>query len=339
MNKEEYNYNLPKERIAQTPLEPRDSSKLLVYSRKNENVEHKIFRDILDYLNENDVLVINTTRVIPARLYGKKETGANVEILLLKRIDIKTWQCMVKPGRRLKEGTKIIISDKLEAIIKKEQEEGLREVEFIFNGVFEEIIEEIGTMPLPPYITEKLKDKERYQTIYSKEKGSAAAPTAGLHFTKELLEKIRKKNVEVLEVTLHVGLGTFKPVQEEQIENHKLHSEYFEITDYVANRINLAKKEKRRIICVGTTSVRVLESACDENGVLVGQKNNTEIFIYPPYKFKIVDSLITNFHLPESTLIMLVSALIGREKTLELYNLAIDNEYRFFSFGDAMFIN
>lgn len=338
MNKEQYYYNLPKERIAQKPLEPRDSSKLLCYSKNEDKIYHKTFRDIIDFLNKGDVLVLNTTRVIPARLYGKKITGAKVEILLLKRLSINTWECMVKPAKRLKEGVEVIISDKLKAVICKELTDGLREVKFIYSGIFEEIIEEIGNIPLPPYITEKLENKERYQTIYSKQKGSSAAPTAGLHFTKELLQKIKEKGVEILEITLHVGLGTFKPVQEEQIENHKLHSEYYEISEYVANRINLAKKEKRRVICVGTTSVRTLESAVDNNGMLNEKKGNTEIFIFPPYNFKIVDCLITNFHLPESTLIMLVSAFIGREKTLNLYQLAIQNDYRFFSFGDAMFI-
>ena len=338
MNKEQYYYNLPKERIAQKPLEPRDSSKLLCYSKDEDKIYHKIFRDIVDFLDKGDVLVLNTTRVIPARLYGKKITGAKVEILLLKRLSINTWECMVKPAKRLKEGVEVIISDKLKAVICKELSDGLREVKFIYSGIFEEIIEEIGNIPLPPYITEKLENKERYQTIYSKQKGSSAAPTAGLHFTKELLQKIREKGVEILEITLHVGLGTFKPVQEEQIENHKLHSEYYEISEYVANRINLAKKEKRRVICVGTTSVRTLESAADSNGILKEKKGNTDIFIFPPYNFKIVDCLITNFHLPESTLIMLVSAFIGREKTLNLYQLAIQNNYRFFSFGDAMFI-
>ena len=337
-NKSTYFYNLPEELIAQTPVEPRDSSRLLIYDRNTKSTEHKHFYIIIDELHLGDCLVINNTRVLPARLFGKKETGANIEVLLLKKIKLHEWETLVKPAKRVHIGTKIHFSEDLLCIVKEKLENGNVIVEFEVNGLFEDVLNRIGLMPLPHYIKEKLEKKERYQTVYAKESGSSAAPTAGLHFTKELLEKIKQKGVEIVEVTLNVGLGTFRPVSEENILNHNMHSEYYEINEESAYVINKAKKEGRRIIAVGTTSVRVLESASNENGVILAKKDDTNIFIYPGYKFKIVDALITNFHLPESTLIMLVSALCGVEETLNLYNLAVKEKYRFFSFGDAMFI-
>ena len=330
-----YFYDLPEEQIAQKPAEPRDYSRLLVYHRDTSTIEHKKFYDVIDYLKSGDVLVVNNTRVLPARLYGKKETGAVIEILLLKRIDITTWECLAKPGKRLKEGTIIEFSDELKAEVKGDTDFGGKVISFIFDGVFEEIIDKIGVMPLPPYIKEQYKDKDRYQTVYNKIAGSSAAPTAGLHFTKELMQKIKDKGVEVVEVLLHVGLGTFRPVSETNIKNHKMHSEYIEVTADAADRINKAKIEGRRIIAVGTTSIRVLESATNDKGVLQPVKKETDIFIYPGYKFKMVDAVITNFHLPESTLIMLVSAFCGLDETLDMYNIAVKEGYRFFSFGDA----
>lgn len=330
-----YFYNLPEEQIAQTPAEPRDSSRLLVYHKDSGNIEHKVFHDIIDYLHAGDVLVVNNTRVLPARLYGKKETGAVIEVLLLKRLDINTWECLAKPGKRLKEGTIIIFSSELKAEIVAETDFGGKVIKFIFDGVFEEIIDRIGVMPLPPYIKSQYKDKERYQTVYNKITGSSAAPTAGLHFTKDLMEKIRAKGVEIVEVLLHVGLGTFRPVSETNILKHQMHSEYIEVSNDSAEKINKAKSEGRRVIAVGTTSIRVLESATDETGKLQPVKKETDIFIYPGYKFKMVDGVITNFHLPESTLIMLVSAFIGLDETLNMYNIAVSEGYRFFSFGDA----
>ena len=339
LNKKTYDYFLPEEQIAQTPAEPRDSARLLVYDRKTDKVEHKIFRDIIDYLKPGDVLVLNSSRVIPARLFGiKQETGAKIEILLHKRIDLNKWEVLAKPTKRLKVGTEIKFSDELSCIVDKIKDEGLCEVSFVYCGVFEEILDKLGSMPLPHYIKTDLKDKESYQTVYSKQKGSSAAPTAGLHWTKELLDKVKAKGVVVLEVMLHVGLGTFRPVKEDNILEHKMHSEYYVITKEVADYINKAKSQGRRIIAVGTTSVRVLESACGENGILSPKSEETSIFIYPPYKMKVVDALITNFHLPQSTLIMLVASMLGVDKTLELYNLAVKEKYRFFSFGDAMFI-
>ncbi len=339
LNKKTYDYFLPEELIAQTPKEPRDSARLLVYDRKSGKVEHRIFRDILDYLNPGDVLVLNSSRVIPARLYGIKEsTGAKIEILLQKRIDLNKWEILAKPTKRLKVGTEIKFGDELKCVVDKIKEEGLCEVTFIYQGIFEEILDKLGTMPLPHYIKTDLKDRESYQTVYSKQNGSSAAPTAGLHWTKQLLEKVKEKGVTVLEVMLHVGLGTFRPVKEDNILEHKMHSEYYVITKEVADYINKAKKQGRRIIAVGTTSVRVLESASDKDGVLSPKSEETNIFIYPPYKMKVVDALITNFHLPQSTLIMLVASMLGVDKTLELYNLAVREKYRFFSFGDAMFI-
>ncbi len=338
LNTKEFYYELPDERIAQEPLEKRDHSKLLVLERQSGEVEHRHFYDIKEYLNAGDVLVMNDTRVIPARLFGRKqETGANIELLLLKRLDLKTWEVMAKPAKRLKVGTVVFFHETLSAKVKEVKEEGIRIVEFLYEGVFEEILEKLGTMPLPPYIHKKLQDKERYQTVYSKVNGSAAAPTAGLHFTKELLEELRQKGVQTEYVTLHVGLGTFRPVMVEDVTKHRMHSEYYCIDEDTAQRINLAKREKRRIVCVGTTSVRTLEASA-HNGQITQKSGWTDIFIYPPYAFQIADALITNFHLPESTLLMLVSALAGKENIMRAYETAVREKYRFFSFGDAMFI-
>lgn len=336
--KKDFYYDLPESLIAQTPAEPRDSSRLLVYDRALDSVKHEVFKNVIDYLHEGDVLVVNNTKVLPARLYAHTENGGAVEVLLLKRYDINTWEVLVKPGKKCLKGKKLIVSDELSLIVKDITPSGERIVDFSYKGVFEEILEKLGSMPLPPYIKEKLKDKNRYQTVYAKFDGSAAAPTAGLHFTPELLERIKEKGVQVAEVLLHVGLGTFRPVKEEIITDHKMHSEYYEVNEKAAEIINSAKRDGRRVIAVGTTSVRTLESAADENGFIKPKKGNTEIFIFPPYKFKCVDALITNFHLPESTLIMLVAALTGREKILELYRTAVGEKYRFFSFGDAMMI-
>lgn len=330
-----YYYDLPEELIAQTPMYPRDHSRLLVCNKKTGAVEHKHFYDIIDYLKAGDVLVINNTRVIPARLYGSKQgMTTNVEVLLLKRIDLTHWETLVKPGKRLKVGTEVVFSNELKCVVEDYTDFGGRIVKFIYNGIFEDILDKLGEMPLPPYIKEKLDDKERYQTVYSKIQGSSAAPTAGLHFTPELLEKIKNKGVKIAEVLLHVGLGTFRPVKEDSILNHDMHSEYYEVSDESAKTINEARSKGGRIIAVGTTSVRTLESATEE-GTLKAKKGNTNIFIYPPYKFKMVDGLITNFHLPESTLIMLVSAFLGYDKTMEIYKTAVQEKYRFFSFGDA----
>lgn len=335
----DFYYELPEELIAQTAAEPRDSSRLLVYDREKDKVEHRIFRDIIDYLKEGDVLVVNNTKVLPVRLYGEKiPTGGKIEFLLLKRLDLTKWEVVLKPGKIAKPGAEFTFGNELKAKVLSVGDEGTRIVEFSYEGVFEDFLRRIGEMPLPHYIKSGVADKERYNTVYSKVNGSAAAPTAGLHFTEELLTRIKEKGVTVAEVLLHVGLGTFRPVKVEDVTQHKMHSEYYEITAETAELINKAKKDGRRVIAVGTTSVRVLESASDDNGVLSEKHGETDIFIYPPYKFKVVDSLITNFHLPESTLIMLVSAFMGREKTLELYNLAVSERYRFFSFGDAMFI-
>lgn len=339
MKKSDFYYELPEALIAQTPLEPRDSSRLLVYDMDTKEVEHKIFRNVIDYLREGDVLVLNNTRVLPARIYGIKQgTGAKIEFLLLKRIDYDHWEVILKPGKRVDVGTVVTFSDALSAEILEKTESGGRIVRFLFTGVFEDILRKVGSMPLPHYIHEKLENGERYQTVYSKTEGSAAAPTAGLHFTDELLKKIREKGVEVAEALLHVGLGTFRPVKADEIEMHKMHSEYFEITQETCDRINKAKAEGRRVIAVGTTGVRILESASDERGILHPAYGETNIFIYPGYRYKVVDCLITNFHLPESTLIMLVSALIGREETLRIYRLAVEQKYRFFSFGDSMLL-
>lgn len=336
--KSDFYYELPEEMIAQTPAEPRDSSKLLVYDRATCGIEHRIFRDICDYLHAGDVLVVNNTKVLPARLYAHTENGGAVEVLLLKRFDKDTWEVLVKPGKKCTVGKKLTISNELSLTVQDITDSGERIVKFDYDGVFEEILDKLGNMPLPPYIKAKLKDKTRYQTVYAKHDGSAAAPTAGLHFTPELLEKIRSMGVQIAEILLHVGLGTFRPVKEEIITDHKMHSEYYEVSKEAAEIINAAKTEGRRVIAVGTTSVRTLESVADENGLLRQCSGNTSIFIYPPYKFKCVDALITNFHLPESTLIMLVAAMTGREEILGVYNEAVKQKYRFFSFGDAMMI-
>lgn len=336
--KSDFYYDLPEEQIAQMPAEPRDSSRLLIYDRATKQIEHKIFHDIYDELKEGDVLVINNTKVLPARMYATTANGGVVEVLLLKRYDLDTWEVLVKPGKKCKIGTHLTISDELALTVTGITDSGERIVKFEFNGVFEDIISRVGTMPLPPYIKEKLEDQSRYQTVYCKTDGSAAAPTAGLHFTEELLERIKAKGVTIAPVLLHVGLGTFRPVKEDVITDHKMHTEYFEVSEESAAVINKAKEEGRRVIAVGTTSVRTLESAADRKGHIQAIKGDTSIFIYPPYEFKIVDALITNFHLPESTLIMLVSALCSREEILSVYETAVREKYRFFSFGDACFI-
>ena len=340
MKVSDFNYDLPKELIAQVPIKNRDESRLMVLNREKQTIEHKIFKDIIDYLEPGDCLVRNNTKVIPARLYGiKEETNANVEFLLLNRIDGDIWEVMVRPGKKLKAGAKVTFGDGiLKAEILEQLDNGNRKVKFEYSGIFNEILDQIGLMPLPPYIHEKLKEKDRYQTVYAKYEGSAAAPTAGLHFTEELLEKLKEKGVEIANVTLHVGIGTFRPVKVENVEEHDMHSEHFYIKDEDAEKINKAKKEGHRVIAVGTTSCRVLESIADENGMVHETEGDTQIFIYPGYKFKCLDALITNFHLPESTLIMLVSALAGRDYIMKAYNEAVKEKYRFFSFGDAMFI-
>ncbi len=340
MKVSDFNYNLPEELIAQTPIKKRDESRLMVLNRENKTIQHRIFKDILDYLKPGDCLVRNNTKVIPARLYGiKEETGVNVEFLLLNRIEGDIWEVMVHPGRRLKQGAKVIFGNGiLKAEILEHMDNGNRRVKFEYNGIFNEILDQIGLMPLPPYIKESLKDKERYQTVYAKYEGSAAAPTAGLHFTEDLLEQIKNKGIEIANVTLHVGIGTFRPVKVENIEEHDMHSEHYYIKKEDADKINKAKKNGGRIISIGTTSCRVLESVADENGLVKETEGDTCIFIYPGYNFKCIDCLITNFHLPESTLIMLVSALAGKDFIMDAYNEAVKEKYRFFSFGDAMFI-
>ena len=331
----DFYYDLPEELIAQTPLEPRDSSRLLVYNRTTDEVFHRHFRDVGDYLKPGDLLVVNTTKVYPARIFAYTEHGGKVEILLLKRQNLTDWECLVKPGKKCREGVILVVNEELKAEIISRTEDGGRIVRFIFDGVFEDILSRVGEMPLPPYIHEKLKDKDRYQTVYCKQEGSAAAPTAGLHFTLRLIDELKAKGVEFAEVQLNVGLGTFRPVKTDDLEHHKMHTEYYVIDEENAEKINKAKREGRRVIAVGTTSVRTLETVADENGFVKAQSGDTSIFIYPPYKFKCVEGLITNFHLPESTLVMLVSAFASREKILELYNLAVKEKYRFFSFGDA----
>ena len=340
MKTSDFYYDLPQELIAQEPLKDRSSSRLLVLHRDSGEIEHKIFRDVKDYLKKGDCLVINDTKVMPARLIGaRKNTGARVEILLLVRKDMDTWEVLTYPGKKAKPGDVIVFGDgRLEAEILEIIEGGNRIVKFRYDGVFETILDELGEMPLPPYITHKLEDKNRYQTVYAVHEGSAAAPTAGLHFTKELLDEIKEMGVEIAHVTLHVGLGTFRPVKVEDVTNHEMHSEYYVVEQAEADKINNARKNGGRIISVGTTSTRTLESVTDENGVVHAGSGWTKIFIYPGYKFKAVDCLITNFHLPESTLIMLVAAMVGREKILETYETAVREKYRFFSFGDAMFI-
>lgn len=340
MDVKDFDYYLPEELIAQDPLEDRSSSRLMVLDKKTGEIQHKIFKDILDYLKPGDCLVLNNTKVIPARLFGVKEgTQAKIEILLLKRKENDIWETLVKPGKKAKPGTKIIFGDGLlvgEVI--DVVEDGNRLIQFSYEGIFEEILDQLGQMPLPPYITHTLKDKNRYQTVYAKYDGSAAAPTAGLHFTKELLEKVKAKGIDIAEVTLHVGLGTFRPVKVENVLDHHMHSEFYMVSAEAAEKINATKDRGGRIISVGTTSTRTLESAADENGRIKECSGWTEIFIYPGYKFKLIDCLITNFHLPQSTLVMLVSALVGREHVLAAYEEAVKEKYRFFSFGDAMFI-
>ena len=339
MELKEFYYDLPEELIAQVPIKKRDESRLMVLDRKKQTIEHKVFKDVLDYLQPGDCLVRNNTKVIPARIYGKKETGANVEFLLLNNIEGDIWESIVRPGNKLHVGTKVTFGDgKLNAEILEVMEGGTRKVKFTYNGIFNEILDEIGMMPLPPYIHEELKEKDRYQTVYAKYQGSAAAPTAGLHFTEELLEKIKEKGVEIANVTLHVGIGTFRPVKVEKIEEHHMHSEHYYIKQEDVDKINNARKNGGRIISVGTTSCRVLESIADENGFVQETEGDTSIFIYPGYKFKCIDGLITNFHLPESTLLMLVSALAGKDYIMKAYNEAVKEKYRFFSFGDAMLI-
>lgn len=338
MKTSDFFYELPQELIAQTPATPRDSSRLLVFDKNNDCLTHSQFHNVGDFLREGDLLVLNNTRVIPARLFGEKEGGGTVfEILLLKRKDYVRWEAIMRPARRARKGTRIRVTDELTAVVEDIGDEGIRTVRFEFEGVFEDILSRAGNIPLPPYIKEKLQDKERYQTVYSKVEGSAAAPTAGLHFTKELIESLKSKGIKFAEVLLHIGLGTFRPVKCDDILEHKMHSEYFELDEKNAELINETKKAGRRVIAVGTTSVRVLETLSDENGLVKAATGDTSIFIYPSYHFKCVEGLITNFHLPESTLIMLVSAYLGREKTLEIYNTAVKEKYRFFSFGDSCF--
>lgn len=336
----DYDYYLPEELIGQQPREPRDHARLMLVDRENKKIEHKHFYDIIDYLHEGDILVRNSTKVIPARLFGHKETGGVLEILLIKRIDLDTWECLLKPAKKLKLGQKLYVgqNNELVAELIEIKDDGNRVLKFTYEGAFEEVLDKLGNMPLPPYIVESLKEKDRYQTVYAQRGESVAAPTAGLHFTKELLEKIEKKGIKIVDIFLEVGLGTFRPVQTEDVLDHKMHEESFEIPQEAADIINKAKVEGRRVISVGTTSTRALESSVDENGKVIAQKSSTEIFIYPGYKFKVVDALITNFHLPKSTLLMLVSAFSSREFMLDVYKIAVEEKYHFFSFGDAMFI-
>ena len=340
MKTSDFNYNLPEELIAQTPACPRDSSRLLVYHRNTGAIEHRIFHDVVDYLNPGDVLVVNQTRVIPARLYGVKEgTGGAIEFLLLRRLNLTDWEVILKPGKKAKPGARFVFGEgELRAEVLSMAEDGGRTVRFEYEGVFEDVLDRLGQMPLPPYIHEKLEDKSRYQTVYAKVDGSAAAPTAGLHFTPELLERVRAKGVEIVPVLLHVGLGTFRPVKEEDVANHHMHSEYYEVTPEQAERINAARARGGRVVCVGTTSVRTLETVATEDGIVHPGSGFTQIFITPGVPIKAVDALITNFHLPQSTLLMLVSAFMGRETALSVYEEAVRERYRFFSFGDAMFI-
>ena len=340
MKTSDFNFELPEELIAQDPLEDRSASRLLVLNKETGETEHKIFKDIIDLVNPGDCLVLNNTKVIPARLLGVKEdTGAHVEVFLLKKLSKDTWETLVKPGKKLKPGARVIFGDGLlTATILDTMEEGIRKVLFEYDGIFEEVLDKLGEMPLPPYITHKLKDRDRYQTVYARYDGSAAAPTAGLHFTKELLTALEDKGVRIAYVTLHVGLGTFRPVKVDDVANHHMHSEHYIITGEAADIINTTKENGGRVICVGTTSCRTIESAADDTGKVIPGENDTQIFIYPGYSFKVLDALITNFHLPESTLVMLVSALAGKDNIMKAYKEAIDLRYRFFSFGDAMFI-
>ncbi len=340
LKKSDFYFDLPEELIAQDPIEDRSSSRLLVLDKETGEIKHQVFKDVISYFQPGDCLVLNNTKVIPARLMGNKaDTGACVEVLLLKRREGDVWECLVKPGKKCKPGTRLTFGDGLlHAEVMETVEEGNRLIHFTYEGIFEEILDKLGEMPLPPYITHKLEDKTRYQTVYAKYEGSAAAPTAGLHFTKELLAEIEAMGVNIAYVTLHVGLGTFRPVKVDNILEHHMHSEYYEVSKEAADKINAAKESGHRVICVGTTSCRTVESAADENGRMQAKCDNTEIFIYPGYQFKVLDALITNFHLPESTLIMLVSALAGREHVLNAYEEAVRERYRFFSFGDAMFL-
>ena len=341
LTKSLFYFELPEELIAQDPLEDRSSSRLLVLNKKSGEISHHVFREVIDYLEPGDCLVLNNTKVIPARLLGEREgTGAHVEVLLLKRHEGDVWETLVKPGKKCRPGTRLAFGDGLlKAEVLETVEEGNRLIRFEYAGIFEEVLDRLGEMPLPPYITHKLQDKSRYQTVYAKYEGSAAAPTAGLHFTQDLLRRIEEKGIKIAYVTLHVGLGTFRPVKEENVLKHHMHSEYYEVSEEAANIINSTKDKGGRVICVGTTSCRTVESASDENGRVTSGSGDTQIFIYPGYCFKVLDALITNFHLPESTLVMLVSALAGRENVLNAYDEAIRERYRFFSFGDAMFIN
>ncbi len=341
LKKSDFYFELPPELIAQDPLEDRSASRLLMLDKETGAVSHHVFKEIVEYLHPGDCLVLNNTKVIPARLLGEREgTGAHVEVLLLKRKEADVWETLVKPGKKCKPGTRLVFGDGLlHAEVLETVEEGNRLIRFEYDGIFEEVLDRLGEMPLPPYITHKLQDRNRYQTVYAKYEGSAAAPTAGLHFTKELLSQIEAKGIQIVYVTLHVGLGTFRPVKEENVLEHHMHSEYYEVTKEAAEQINRTKAAGGRVICVGTTSCRTVESAADENGMVQAKCDNTEIFIYPGYRFKVLDALITNFHLPESTLVMLVSALAGREHVLAAYQEAIKERYRFFSFGDAMFIS
>lgn len=338
MKTSDFYYDLPKELIAQSPMENRASSRLLVYDRSKKTIEDRVFSDIIDYLRPGDVLVRNDTRVIPARIFGhREETGGTMEFLLLKRIDGKRWECLAKPGRRAKPGLTFRVSDELSVTVIDTLEDGNKVIELQYDGILEEILDRVGEMPLPPYITEKLQDQSRYQTVYAHENGSAAAPTAGLHFTPELLECISDKGIDIVDVLLHVGLGTFRPVSVDNVEDHHMHSEYYRCTDEAAERINAARRSGGRIIAVGTTSCRTLESIADDDGIVHAGSGMTDIFITPGYKFKAVDALITNFHLPESTLMMLVSAFASREEVMRVYAHAVEERYRFFSFGDASF--
>lgn len=338
MKTSDFYYDLPKELIAQSPMENRASSRLLVYDRSEKTIEDRVFSDIIDYLRPGDVLVRNDTRVIPARIFGhREETGGTMEFLLLKRIDGKRWECLAKPGRRAKPGLTFRVSDELSVTVIDTLEDGNKIIELQYDGILEEILDRVGEMPLPPYITEKLRDQSRYQTVYAHENGSAAAPTAGLHFTPELLERISDKGIDIVDVLLHVGLGTFRPVSVDNVEDHHMHSEYYRCTDEAAERINAARRSGGRIIAVGTTSCRTLESIADDDGIVHAGSGMTDIFITPGYKFKAVDALITNFHLPESTLMMLVSAFASREEVMRVYAHAVEERYRFFSFGDASF--
>ncbi|MCI6019675.1 MAG: tRNA preQ1(34) S-adenosylmethionine ribosyltransferase-isomerase QueA [Clostridiales bacterium] len=340
MKTSDFYYDLPQELIAQDPLADRSSSRLMVVDRKTGEVSHHVFREIIDYLNPGDCLVINNTKVIPARLYGiKEDTGAHIEILLLKRRENDVWETLVKPGKKARPGARIVFGDGcLKAEVLEVVDEGNRLIHFEYEGIFEEILDRLGEMPLPPYITHKLQDKNRYQTVYAKYEGSAAAPTAGLHFTEELLQKVKEKGIRIAPVTLHVGLGTFRPVKVDDVNDHHMHSEFYMVSKETAEIINETKKSGGRVIAVGTTSTRTLESVADENGMIRETSGWTDIFIYPGYQFKCIDALITNFHLPESTLLMLVSALSSRETMLDAYKIAVEEKYRFFSFGDAMFI-